>query len=145
MTEKVTTTTEYKIRQLKKKDRTTLSDLLVKLAKNTGTEQLISMIPDKTDSKKEISKEDAKENKKQILKMAFELLENMLKFMEEDVNKWFAQLLDMDYDDYQENTPFNIEIIVIEQIIEQDCFQDFFSGGSRVVKNIKTLAGQSEI
>ena len=131
-----------KVRNLKRKDRATLAALIKKFADVAGTESLVNMVPS---SDKAAENDEAGESAKvdataEILEAAFGLLEQMLKVIESDVSAWFCDLISVTKEEY-DDLDFDIELQIIEDIISQKGFEDFFSRGSRVLKKIKTLAG----
>lgn len=125
------------IRKLKRKDRVTLAELIKKFASVTDMEALVNLV---ADSK---STDPDKGDTAQILDSAFRLFNEMLKVIEEDVSEWFAGLLQVTREEY-DDLSVDIEMLVIEQILNQDGFVSFFDTGSRVLNKIKNLRTRSE-
>jgi hypothetical protein len=134
-----------KVRKLKRRDRVTLAKLIKKFADVAGSESLVNMVPS-SDVKHEDSESEevTKTNDTaEILETAFKLLEQMLQVIEDDVSDWFCKLIDVTRDEY-DDLDFDIEVQIVEQIVSQKGFEDFFSRGSQVLNKIKNLASPSK-
>jgi len=66
-----------------------------------------------------------------------------LQVIEGDVSDWFCKLIGVTREEYDE-LDVDIEMQIIEQIIDQKGFINFFSRGSRVLNKIKNLANPSK-
>lgn len=134
-----------KVRKLKRRDRVTLAKLIKKFADVAGSESLVNMVPS-SDVKHEDSESEEvtkASDTAEILETAFKLLEQMLQVIEDDVSDWFCKLIDVTRDEY-DDLDFDIEVQIIEQIVSQKGFEDFFSRGSQVLNKIKNLASPSK-
>ncbi len=117
---------ELKIRQLTRKDRVTLTELIRKFMSISGDNSLSQLIvADETTS----GEKDAEESIDQMSAFGVEILKNLLAVIEEDVSAWFADLLGMKKEEY-DNGPINIELVVIDQIISSMESVGFFSQAS---------------
>jgi hypothetical protein len=127
-----------KIRNLTRKDRKTLGNLIVKLANTTGNKSLVNMSPKESSDEVEKSEEDVTNS---VLNYAFDILETILEVLNDDAAIWFADLLGVTIEEY-DNLDFDIEMDVIEQLLEAKDFKGFFSKGSQVRNKIKTFVSQ---
>lgn len=124
---------EIKVRKLKVKDRVVLTGLIKKFADLTDSKNLVGIVPS-FDKKEDVEKDDTAE----VLELAFNVLESMIKVINVDVMEWFSDLINVKREKF-EDLPIDTEIIIIEQIIKQDNFKNFFLTGSRLLKEIKGL------
>lgn len=134
---------EIKIRKLTRKDRVTLTNLIKKFVNISGADSLVNMASSSVTPSGAEGEESAKDSTSEILETAFTLIEQMLEVIETDVTDWFCKLINVEKKDY-DDLGFDVETEIIEQIISQKGFVDFFSRGSRVVKKIKALVNPSE-
>lgn len=135
------------IRKLTRRDRVTLTNLIKKFVSISGTESLVNMAPSPKGSEEPEGGAPGSESSggtAEILESAFGLLEQMLDVIEADVTDWFQSLIGVAEREEYDSLGFDIETEVIEQILEQKGFVDFFSRGSRVVKKIRALVDPSE-
>lgn len=117
---------EYKIRSLTRKDRVTLTELIRKFMSISGDNSLSQLIvADETTP----NEKDTEESMNQMSAFGVEILKNLLAVIEKDVSAWFADLLDLNNEEY-DNAPINIELIVIDQIISSMESVGFFSQAS---------------
>lgn len=124
-----------KIRELKFSDRIVLSNLLSKLSDKVKDDSLLNLI--KSSSNKKQSIETDKDDMKMV-KLGIELFQLLIKFLEVDLNKWFADLCNITYDEYLKQAPFDIEIIIVNQLFDdQGKIKSFLSGASMLFKKIK--------
>ncbi len=133
------------VRKLKRKDRVVLAQLIKKFADVAGSDSIVNMVP--PSSSKGGDTEDTEKSKKdataEVLETAFTLLEQMLQVIEDDVSEWFCKLIGVSREAY-DDLAFDIEVQIIEQIVSQKGFEDFFLTGSRVLNKIKNLANPSK-
>ncbi len=136
---------EVKVRRLTKKDRTKLSNLIEQLVEKTDNKALINMVPSSSNADdSEQSETSASEQTADVLQFAFNLMEGFLKFIEEDVTEWFMDLIgETDKENYND-LDFDIEVQIIDQIISQKSFENFFLKGSQVVNKIKGFVSPSK-
>ena len=130
------------IRALTRKDRKTFGSLMVKLVNKTGRKDLIQMIPS-VNTKDDNDEIDVVNKNGQILEMAFGLLQGMLSFIDEDLTEWFVSLVnEIETTEEFDELGFDIDLQVIDLLLDQDGFLNFFSKGSQVFSKIKGLAGR---
>lgn len=124
------------VRKLCRKDRRTLTNLIVKFAEKTGQHNLTNMIPadDKGD---DIAREDGK-SRKEVLSLTIKLLMAMIKYIGEELTPWFADLIGVPEDEF-DDLPFGVEADIVDQLISMDGFVDFFLKVSQVRKKIQDL------
>lgn len=124
---------KYIIRDLTRKDRVTLTGLLKKMIETVGEKSLSQIIVADEDS---TSKETEGTEDSKLISLAIEIFKQLIIVLDDDVAVWFADLLNMELEKYTEDTPFDIETIVIKQIIESESFISFFSQASELYKKI---------
>lgn len=127
--------TLVKIRKLCRKDRKTLTGLITKFVDKTGQQNLISMIPSENGAKEE---ETEDKNPKEMLLFTFQLLTDMVKHIDGEITPWFADLIGVSADKFDE-LPFDVEVDIIDQLISSTKFVDFFFKVSQVRNKIKDL------
>lgn len=129
------------VRDLTRMDRVKLTLLIQKFVDISGTDSLVKMVP----SSGEVSGEEKEETAEtrgsataELLESAYGLIEQMLTVIDSDMANWFCELIGVSREAY-DALPFDIEVQVIEGIILQKGFGDFFTRGSRVFSKIKQL------
>lgn len=131
-------TPEYKIRPLKHKDRKLLKNMFLKLVEESGDDSILSIISIKesgeTTDKKEISNSYAESG--------FKIIKLLLNFVEDECASWFCDLLGVNLESYDE-LPFDIEAIVIKQIMESKEIGNFFSTALGLFNRIPGLENTS--
>ena len=127
---------EYKIRKLTRKDRVTFTALIKKFMASIGDDSLSTMmVAEKASTKEETDSQQGNEAK--MAYFAVELLNKMVDVLDSDVAVWFSSLLNMELEDFTNNTPFDIELIVIEQLVESEDMSNFFGRASRLYNKTK--------
>lgn len=130
---------EIKIRKLKRKDRETLSDLLQKFAEKVGNDQILNIIDSTTsESQKENTDESKAIFNKKMITLAIDILKQILDVLDNDVKPFFADLIGCEVSDF-DNQDFDVEIQIIEQLVEDKNFVNFFTGASRLYNKISLL------
>ena len=126
-------TAEIKIRPLKRKDRKTISNMILNLVDKLGDDSVLSIISikDSGGEKKEESK-----NFDPYIKTGFELIKLMFQVIEDDCAKWFADLLQVKPEEL-DDLPFDVEMQIIQQIMEAPEVGNFFSIASGQYKKIQ--------
>jgi hypothetical protein len=136
-------TSEIKIRKLKYKDRKTLSALIGKLADKIGTKGItdiiVSDISGVTDDEKTVPDKNAV-----FVKIGVELLDRAFKFLENDVREWFSDLIGIDKEKFNDDMPFDIEMIIIEQLVEAKEINSFFTHALRAFNGMKGYVRQAK-
>lgn len=119
---------EYKIRKLTRKDRKTFTGLITKLAASLKDEKILDLIKHCYDTKKEEEKKKDKAAQGDMrvwAKLGVELLNNIIETLDVECAVWFADLLSVDIEKY-DDLPLDIEFIVIEQLLECEEINAFF-------------------
>jgi len=132
--------TEYKIRPLIRKDRKVLAAMIRKLADKIGANGLLNILVADPDAplpaadgaagSEKAAKGDA------FSRIGVEIIKQLLDILEDDVAAWFADLLGITVEEF-DKMPFNIEMIVVEQLMEAPEANDFFSGALRAYNKMK--------
>lgn len=125
--------TEIKIRALNRKDRVTLSAMLVKLADRLKSDDILRMVT--RGAAKSAESTDGKEADGSTILLGVQIIKTLLDTLEDDMTAWFASLLDITVEDLNA-MPFDTDLKVIEQLKSQPDFADFFAGASRLFNGI---------
>lgn len=129
---------DLKIRELKRKDRRVLGDLIRKLTDKIGSNELLKvMVSDSLRAGKAGEKETGREN--DFSRLGIEMVKLMLEVIEDDVSRWFADLLGVSPQEYDE-LPFDTELRVLEQLCDAEEINRFFSSALRLSSRMKKLA-----
>jgi hypothetical protein len=123
------------IRELVYADRRKLSEMIRKLSVRIGDDSLMNQIV--SNPKKHESEEPG--NDSHLVKVGLNLFNQLLQFLEDDITEWFADLVGVTVDTYLAEAPFDIEITIIDQLMdEKGKFRTFLFGASKLYKRIKT-------
>lgn len=124
-----------KIRELVYQDRRKLSAMIRKLSEKIGDNSLMNQVI--SNPQKHSSEE--KPDDSRLVKMGLNLFNQLLEFLEDDITEWFADLVGVDVQTYIKDAPFDIEINIIDQLMdEKGKFRTFLFGASKLYKKIKT-------
>lgn len=136
--------TKYKIRKLTRKDRKTFTGLLTKLARSLKDDSILDMIKkgyETTVEDKKSKKDNPTGDVRVWAKLGVELLNNIIETLDNDCAIWFADLLGVDIEAY-DNLPLDIEFIVIEQLMECEEIDGFFERALQLRNVISKLYGK---
>lgn len=127
------------VRALTRKDRKKLSELIKAFADKSGNDKLTSMIPSVSASSALSNKDDAETPVKneEVYTLIKSVLEGLLRWVEDDVNAWFMDLLGIKEQAEYDTLGFDIEIYVIDSLIAQKGFNNFFTRASELYKKIR--------
>lgn len=123
------------IRVLTRKDRKKLSELIKAFAERSGNVKLTQMIPRQQKSGTEEETEDQGNDK--IYELVKSVMDGLLEFVEEDLTAWFMDLTGITDRAAYDGLPFDIEVHIIDQMIAQKGFNNFFSRASALYKKIR--------
>lgn len=125
---------EYpKIRKVTRKDRKVLSGLIKAFAERSGNVKLTEMIPG--------NKGDGKEaDTDQVYELVKSVMTGLVDFVEEDLTVWFMDLTGITDREKYDALPFDIEIHIIDELMTQKGFNNFFTRASGLFKKIRGLA-----
>ena len=130
------------IRELKYSDRRKLSEMIKKLSVKMKDSSLLNSIV----SEPKKTADEVKPSDGALVNFGMELFNNLLEFLEEDVTEWFADLLEVDIETFMKEAPFEIEILIIEQLMdEKGKFKSFLAGASKLYNSIKKSLGNLKI
>lgn len=116
--------------------------MIKKLSAKFNDNSLLNLI------QSDASKREETENKddSRFVKLGINLFNTLIQFLEDDITEWFADLLQVDVETYIDNAPFDIEIIIINQLIEDGSeFKSFLSGASKLYNSIKTSVNRLQV
>lgn len=126
-----------KIRELKYSDRLKLSAMIRKLTEKLEDDTLLKLVSS-SDTKK--TDEDTDENDNNFIKIGISIFKLLMDFLEDEMSKWFADLCNVDINEFIQNAPFDIEITIIDQLLEdKGKFKSFLAGASRLYNRISGL------
>ena len=111
--------------------------MIRKLSEKLNDDSLLNLV--KSDpGKKDTEGKDETHTDAHFVKLGINLFNTLLQFLEDDIVEWFADLVDVNVEEFRENAPFDIEVIIIEQLTEEKSeFRRFLSGASKLFKSIK--------
>ncbi len=118
------------VRELTLDDREKLSKLIKLFAERSGNTKLMEMLPGQ---KKKVT--DADTNK--VYDLIQSVLQSLLDWVKEDVTAWFMDLIGVTDKIKYMSLPFDIEVYIIDQLIAQEGFNNFFSRASALYKKIR--------
>lgn len=129
---------EYpEVRVLTRKDRKKLSELIRLFVERSGNIEFTKMLPgSKSDVKAEADTPE-KTDTDQIYDLAKSVFTGLIEWVEAEVAEWFMDLIGVTDRDKYDALPFDIEVHIIDQLIAQKGFNNFFSRASALYKTIR--------
>jgi hypothetical protein len=128
-----------KIRELKRKDRRILAEMIRKLADKIGDKSLLNLMV--TDSEASASDPAAVGKKDQFSKIGIEIVKLLIETLETDVSAWFADLLGVTVEQFDE-MPFDVELQIIDQLISAEESNRFFTTASQLSSRMRESAAR---
>lgn len=129
---------DTKIRNLKYSDRLKLSSMIKKLTVKLEDDTLLRLVS--SSDSKNIGEEKDEGREDNFIKIGINIFKLLIEFLEEDIACWFADLCNMSIDEFKEKAPFDIEILIIEQLMEdKGKFKSFLAGASKLYSRIGEL------
>jgi len=126
---------EYpRVRELTRLDRKKLSELIKAFAERSGNIKLTEMLPGQKGEGKE---KEAGVNTDQVYDLIKSVLQGLLEWVEDEVTAWFMDLIGYTNRDAYDRLPFDIEVNIIDQLVAQKGFNNFFSRASVLYKKIR--------
>ena len=150
MTEETINAEEYpKVRALTRTDRKKLSELIKAFADRSGNIELTKMLPARKSD--DVKKDDAKSddgnevdtevNTDQVFDLVKSVMAGLFKWVEADVTAWFMDVIGVTDKEIYDNMPFDIEVHIIDELLKQKGFSNFFSRASELYKKARGLIG----
>lgn len=128
------------IRELKYSDRRKLSNMIKKLSVQLNDNSLLNLIQSSPNK----HEKETDGNDDRLISIGVNLLNVLIQFLEEEITEWFADLIGVEIEEFLKEAPFDIEIIIIDQLIKDGGqFKSFLSGASRLYNMIKLSLGKS--
>jgi len=121
------------VRELTRRDRKKLSELVRAFAERSGNVKLTEMLPGRSDAKSEETETDTD----QTYELIKSILQGLIEWVEEEVTEWFMDLVGVTERDEYDRLPFDIEVHIIDELIAQQGFNNFFSRASELYKKIR--------
>jgi len=129
---------EYpEVRALTRKDRKKLSELIKAFAERSGNIELTKMLPQQ---KGEDGKENGKEsevNNDEVYDLIKSVIAGLFQWVEDDVTAWFMELIGVTDRAAYDNLPFDIEVHIIDELLKQKGFSNFFMRASELYKKVR--------
>lgn len=127
------------VRVLTRKDRKKLSDLIRAFADKSGNSEITKMLP-KADGGggKDEGKEKSTDEVYELIKT---VMAGLFQWVEEDVTAWFMDLIGVVDRDAYDNMPFDIEVYIIDEMMKQKGFSNFFSKASELYRKVRGSIG----
>lgn len=131
---------ELKIRALTVADRDVVSGLIEKLVAELGSPELLRLMvtdPDAVESSETGGAPDT-DNKRYAL-LVIEIIKMAMKYLSSDVRTWFAGLVGVTPEEFK-NLPFDTEVLILEQLVEVEKANRFFSRLLALFRGMKGYA-----
>jgi hypothetical protein len=125
------------IRELRYSDRIRLSAMIKKLTEKIGDDTLLKLVSSSPSQLPNEESPDMAKNEERLIQIGIGLFKNLVEFLDDDVTEWFADLCGIDKEKFILEAPFDIELIIINQLIEQDKLRSFLAGASKLFNTIK--------
>jgi len=93
------------------------------------------MVPSQGEGKDEPESGDAYNEK--VYELIKGVMDGLITFVEAEITDWFMDLTGITDRDFYDNLPFDIEVYIIDQLIAQKGFNNFFSRASALYKKIR--------
>lgn len=122
------------VRELTRADRTKLSELIKAFADRSGNVKLTEVIPRKPGDGEDKEKVD---NADQLYDLIKSVMAGAIAWADAEVTEWFMELIDVNDRAAYEAMPFDIEIHIIDSLIAQKGFNNFFSRALALYKKIQ--------
>jgi len=123
------------VRVLTRKDRKKLSELIKLFAERSGNMELTKMLPgSKADDEADAQAEPATD---QIYDLVKSVMAGLIEWVEAEVAEWFMDLIGCTDRDAYDALPFDIEVHIIDELIKQKGFNNFFTRASALYKLIR--------
>lgn len=137
MTKKADTDKKYPdVRELTRKDRKKLSELIKVFAERSGNIKLTEMLPGQK-GKDEVAETDTDK----VYTLIKSVMQGLLEWVEDEVTLWFMELINVADREKYDKLPFDIEVHIIDSLIAQKGFNNFFSRASVLYKKIRGSTG----
>ncbi len=122
------------VRDLTRKDRKKLSELIKLFAERSGNTKLIEMLPGQKGENKDKGKKIDTDQTYELIKS---VMQSLLDWVEDEVTAWFMDLIGCTDREKYDSLPFDIEVHIIGQLVSQKGFNNFFSQASALYKKIR--------
>ena len=121
------------VRELTRADRKKLSELLKLFAERSGNIKITEMLPGQP-GEGDDSKEPDTDKVYELIKS---VLDSLLNWVEEELTTWFMDLVGISDRAEYDKLPFDIEVHIIDQLLAQKGFHNFFTRASALYKKIR--------
>lgn len=127
---------EIEVRELKTKDAFTVARMLLSIG-DEAEEEITQLVSE--EDLEESADNDEEIKKKTGMRIAINIGQVLIENAEDDLISWLADMTNMEKEEF-ENTPIETPIMVIEETIEQEGFQDFLSRASSLYSKMNESA-----
>lgn len=136
-------TNEYEgypqVRALTRKDRKKLSELIKAFAERSGNENITKMIPKATGDESETESKEMDTD--QMYDLIKSIIAGLFEWVEEDVTKWFMELIGCQNQEEYDALGFDIEMYILDEMWKQKGFSNFFIKASELFKKVRGSIG----
>ena len=129
---------ELKIRALTVADRDVVSGLIEKLVAELGSPELLRLMVTDPEAKEAPAEGEDTDNKRYAL-FVIEIIKMAMKYLSSDVRAWFASLINVAPEEFK-NLPFDTEVLILEQLVEVEKVNRFFSRLLALFRGMKGYA-----
>ena len=132
-------TEEYpEVRVLTRKDRKKLSELIKVFVGRSGSKELTKMIPGQKGDADE-KEEGTEDTSEKIYELVKSVMDGIMTWAEEEVAEWFMDLVGVNDREAYDKLPFDIEVHIIDSLLTQKGFNNFFMRASALFKKVRGL------
>lgn len=129
---------EYpEVRVLTLKDRKKLAELIKLFAERSGNIELTKMLPGSKGDDAAEADAQGEPATDQIYDLVKSVMAGLIEWVEAEVAEWFMDLIGVKDRDEYDALPFDIEVHIIDSLIAQKGFNNFFSRASALYKTIR--------
>ena len=134
---------EIEVRELKTRDVFTVSKILLSLSDEAAQEisTIVSKEDLESDDEEEEKEIDEEAETRTGIQLAISVGQILIENAEGELLDWLADMANMEREEFEESA-IDTPLIVIEDIIEQEGFQNFLSRASSLYKKMNSSAGQ---
>lgn len=129
------------IRKLKYKDRRRLSDMIEKMIVKMNDDSLKKLLTSSNSDQNENDNDtESSEKEARAVTFGIAIFNSLINLLNDDMSLWFADLCGVEYNTFCEEAPFDIELIIIDQLTSDGGeFRSFLVGASRLYNMIGGL------
>lgn len=134
--------TKIKIRNLNWEDRERFTQLIEEIADSDEFAHIKECVVSSAVQSGDAEALESENTYSKIMPLATDILKIVRERCLPKLKPWLLSLTELSEEDFNRTMPFDADIKILNQILEQDAFTGFFSGASLLLKRIKESAKQ---